>query len=129
MTEPTKPAPEQTHAGVHYMAEFWGAEVVEDPARLAELLHGAARAGNSTVVGEAIHAYSPHGITGFILLAESHLSFHTWPELDYIAVDIFTCGDRADGRAAVAYLEQELAPERVELQAVSRGRYTPGKVK
>ena len=129
MTEPANPIPGQTHAGIHYLAEFWGAEVIQDPARLSELLHGAAEAGRSTVVGEAMHAYSPQGITGFILLAESHLSLHTWPELDYIAVDIFTCGDQADGRAAVAYLEQELAPERVEIQQVRRGRYTPGEVK
>ena len=129
VTEPVKPTAGHTHAGVHYMAEFWGAEVIEDPARLSRLLHGAAHAGHSTVVREAMHAYAPHGITGFILLAESHLSLHTWPELDYIAVDIFTCGDQADGQAAIAYLEQELAPERVEIQQVRRGRYTPGKVK
>lgn len=119
MSDPTTPT---THAGVHYMAEFWGAEVVTDPERLAALLHEAAAAARSTVVREAMHAFSPHGLTGFVLLAESHLSFHTWPELDYVAVDIFTCGGAADGQAAIDYLAQALKPERVEVRRVERGQ-------
>lgn len=122
MTESTPPASPIAHAGVHLLAEFWGAAAIQDPERLKELLHDAAQAGRSTIISEAFHAFSPHGITGFVLLAESHLALHTWPELDYMAVDIFTCGDVADGRAAIAYLERELRPERVELQEVLRGR-------
>ena len=126
MKNPNEDTGGQTHAGVHYMAELWGARVVSQPDELSRLLHGAAQAAGSTVVREAVHAYTPQGITGFILLAESHLSLHTWPELDYIAVDIFTCGDQADGRAAIAYLEQALSPRRVEIQKVLRGRQAGG---
>ena len=118
MSEPTTPP---AHAGVHYMAEFWGAEVVTDPERLEALLHEAAGAARSTVVRQAMHAFTPQGLTGFVLLAESHLSFHTWPERDYVAVDIFTCGGTADGRAAIDYLAQVLKPERVEVKRVERG--------
>ncbi len=121
MKEPTDTASPARHAGVHYMAEFWGAREIDGPGELESLLHGAARAGHATIMREAIHAYTPQGITGFVLLADSHLSLHTWPELDYVAVDIFTCGRDASGREALAYLEQALEPERVEIHRVLRG--------
>lgn len=109
------------YAGTHLLAELWGATPLEDPRRLVDLLHGAARAARTTVVAEAMHTFTPQGLTGVLLLAESHLSLHTWPELDYIAVDIFTCGDSTDGRAALSFLQRELQPRRMEIKEIRRG--------
>ncbi len=109
------------YAGTHLLAELWGAAPIEDSERLVRLLHGAAVAARATVVAHAQHAFTPQGLTGVLLLAESHLSLHTWPELDYIAVDIFTCGDSTDGKAALEYLRAELQPRRMDIREVRRG--------
>ncbi|MSQ12380.1 MAG: adenosylmethionine decarboxylase [Dehalococcoidia bacterium] len=84
------------------------------------LLDAAKRTG-ATVIGETFHQFSPYGVTGVIAIAESHLCIHTWPEHDYAAVDIFTCGENFDGRAAADLITERLESRNPSMMVVERG--------
>jgi len=85
----------------------------------------AARAANTTVVTQAFHQFAPQGVSGVVVIEESHLSIHTWPEAGYAAVDFFTCGD---GTPELAHevLRTGLNADRSEVMKVDRGTYPPG---
>lgn len=110
-----------TPARVHLLYNAW----VNDKALLAHLgpweiwLRTAAQQAGATILAEQFHQFDPHGITGFLLLAESHISVHTWPEEGLAAIDVFTCG-RMDANAVIAYLRQRLQPREERLTAVER---------
>ncbi|MEZ5666262.1 MAG: adenosylmethionine decarboxylase [Alphaproteobacteria bacterium] len=109
------------HAGIHVIADLWDAHDLDDPAALEAALREAALAAGATILDCRLHHFSPNlGVTGVLLLAESHISIHTWPEHDFAAVDIFLCGD-ADPDAAVAVLRRRLQPGRVAIQTLRRG--------
>jgi len=89
---------------------------------LREMLLEAALVGNFTIIGKPmIHAFSPHGATGILLLAESHVSIHTWPEHRYAAVDVFTCGQWNSPRASVESIQKALKAGKVEVKSLRRG--------
>jgi len=76
-------------------------EVLNDLSFLKRVLLAAADEAGATVLGESFHQFNPHGVSGVVIIAESHLTIHTWPEYGYAAVDIFTCGGSVKpGRAA-----------------------------
>jgi S-adenosylmethionine decarboxylase proenzyme len=68
----------------------------------------AARLAGATIVTEAFHLFNPHGVSGVVVIAESHLAIHTWPEYGYAAVDLFTCGDDVNSELAFFHLKNEL---------------------
>ena len=112
------------YAGIHLIADFWNGENIDNsPRKLKEILSAAARAANSTPLKVSIHKFSPQGITGVVLLAESHLAIHAWPELRYVAIDVFTCGDKSMPYKALDYLKAVIKPERVEVREAKRGEY------
>lgn len=113
--------------GHHYIAELWDCphDLLNDRARLESLTLEAARAARVTVINQQFHAFSPQGVTGILLLAESHLSIHTWPELGYAAVDLFTCGDELAAREAVLELASRIRAGRLDLQIIGRGHQDP----
>ncbi|MCY3822465.1 MAG: adenosylmethionine decarboxylase [Nitrospinae bacterium] len=108
--------------GRHLLAEFYdcGTDALNDPGRIERLMNEAARLSGATVVESAFHAFSPHGVSGVVVVEESHLAVHTWPEYRYAAVDYFSCGE-VDCDAAVRYLAEHLLPSRVETKEVPRG--------
>jgi S-adenosylmethionine decarboxylase proenzyme len=108
--------------GAHLLVEALGCArpVLDDASALEALLRRAAEAIGARVVTAALHRFSPHGVTGFLLLEESHLSIHTWPEQRYAALDLFTCG-AGDPEAALPILRAGLGAERIELVRVARG--------
>ncbi|MDP4007441.1 MAG: adenosylmethionine decarboxylase, partial [bacterium] len=110
------------YAGQHLLADFWNGKTIEDKKELERLLRGAAKAAQSKALQVCIYKFAPQGITGVILLAESHIALHTWPEINYIAIDIFTCGKEARPKDALAYLQNYLHPERVEVTEMKRGK-------
>lgn len=110
------------HLGIHLVAEFWLAKDIEEKEKLKNILKGAAKAANCTLLEFVVHKFSPRGITGVILLAESHIAIHTWPEKNYLAVDIFTCGDRAKPYIALDFLKKTLKPKKFEVREIKRGR-------
>jgi S-adenosylmethionine decarboxylase len=84
------------------------------------LMRRAAEAAGATVVGEAFHRYAPHGVTGVLLLEESHFSVHTWPEAGYAALDFYTCG-ALDPEPAARVVALGVAAQRVSVLEVDRG--------
>jgi S-adenosylmethionine decarboxylase len=108
--------------GRHLLADFCGVSRARlaDPNALTEWVREAVIAARATLIELRCHSFSPQGLTLFALLKESHLAVHTWPEKDYVAVDIFTCGD-ADPQAALESLERRFQPEFVSVREVPRG--------
>lgn len=92
--------------GRHLLVELHGCqpELLKKVDVVRDILIGAARACGATIVDVAFHEFNPFGVSGVVVIAESHLSIHTWPEYRYAAVDVFTCGDVIKPEAAVAYL-------------------------
>lgn len=84
----------QKYAGIHLIAEFWYGKIIEKPKELERILITAAKKAKNIPLKVSIHKFAPQGITGVVLLAESHIALHSWPELNYLAIDIFTCGEK-----------------------------------
>jgi len=112
----------QKHAGIHLIAEFWNGRVIEDPKEIKKILIKSVREAKSSPLEVTIHKFSPQGLTGVVLLAESHIALHSWPEFDYLAIDIFTCGDLAKPKKALQYFKKVFKPKRVEVRELKRGK-------
>jgi S-adenosylmethionine decarboxylase len=110
-------------AGRHVLAELHGLDpgVLDDPARLGELLDAAVTEAGATVCDVVAKRFAPQGVTVVALLAESHASVHTYPELGALFVDVFTCGERADPERAVRLLAKALEAGSIHLSTVRRG--------
>lgn len=110
-----------TYAGTHLLLEMWGAHNLDDPELIEETLCDAARAANATILHAHTHHFSPYGgVSGVVVLAESHISIHTWPERGFLALDIFMCGD-CDPYKAVPVLRETFAPESIQISEHKRG--------
>lgn len=109
--------------GTHLLVELVGCrfETLDDLPGVRRALITAAQRARATVLDDSFHRFSPQGLSGVVVLAESHISIHTWPEQGYAAVDVFTCGDQAMPQRAVDHLVAALAPARAEVSRVDRG--------
>ena len=109
------------------MLEMFGCPpaVLDCPDRVRQALRDAAEAAKATLLHETSHRFEPQGVTALGLLAESHISVHTWPELGYAAADIFTCGEHTLPEAACHLLVERLEATRYELRKVPRGVESP----
>ncbi len=108
--------------GRHLIAEFYGCDcgLLNDPEAIRERMIQAAVRTGVTMVGEVFHQFAPQGVSGTIVIAESHMSVHTWPEKGYAAVDIFTCGG-IDPRPGFELLAETLRSESFRMQEIVRG--------
>jgi S-adenosylmethionine decarboxylase proenzyme len=106
----------------HLLYDVWLADlaILRRVAPWREILLEAAEQSGATVLDHQFHQFHPCGVTGFLLLAESHISVHTWPEEGLAAIDVFTCGG-VDGEAIVRWLRERLCPQRERLRIVERG--------
>lgn len=109
------------YAGIHLIAEFWFGKVIEDKEELKKILIEAVKKAKNFPLEIAIHKFNPQGITGIVLLAESHIALHSWSELNYLAIDIFTCGKKAMPYKALEYLEKVFQPKKIEIKKIKRG--------
>lgn len=108
-------------AGKHLIIDFWGAKHLEDLKIIETSLCEAAKQSGATLLHTHLHKFGEGGgVTGVALLAESHISIHTWPELSYAALDVFMCG-RCDPELAVAHLSKMFKPKTVEVREILRG--------
>jgi S-adenosylmethionine decarboxylase len=96
--------------------------VLDDEEAIRSTLLEAARRGGATVVGSSFRHFEPHGISGVVMIAESHLAIHTWPEHGYAALDLFTCGETVDSEACFSYLKQALRSLECTMRTIERGR-------
>lgn len=108
--------------GKQVILELYGchAQKLSDPAFIEKEMRRAAELMGATIVTSAFHHFSPLGVSGVVVIQESHLTVHTWPEHGYAAVDIFTCGD-IDMSAGTAHLARLFESNRQEEQILSRG--------
>ncbi len=108
--------------GTHLLVEIRGAArpLLDDAEVIERLLREAATRAGARVVQASFHRFQPEGVTGFLLLEESHISIHSWPAQGYAAVDFYTCGD-ADPQRAMTFLAQSLRASHVEWLSVRRG--------
>lgn len=112
----------KNYLGNHLLAEFWHGKIIENEKKVKEILFEAAKRSNNTPLKFYFHKFNPHGITGVVLLAESHIALHGWPEFDYLAIDIFTCGDKTVPYLALEHLKKIFTPRRVEVREIKRGK-------
>jgi S-adenosylmethionine decarboxylase len=108
--------------GMHLLIDFWGATHLDDIAYIEQALGEAAVACGATVLAIHLHSFGEKaGITGVAMLAESHISIHTWPEIDYVALDVFLCGN-ADPHLAVPVLHEFFKPKEMKVTESVRGK-------
>ncbi len=111
-------------AGTHLIIDLWGAQRLDDIEHIHETLCEAVEAAGATLVHIHLHPFSTNGgVSGVAVLAESHISIHTWPEHSFAALDVFMCG-QAEPRNVVSVFERAFAPESVDVQEYLRGRAT-----
>ena len=96
-------------------------DILDNQNQINDALHEAVKYANATLLQQASHRFSPQGVTAVGILAESHISIHTWPEHGYAAIDIFTCGHRAMPERACGYLAEALSAAHHTIQRVERG--------
>ena len=110
-----------TFAGHHLIIDLWEAEGLDDTARIEAAMREAVKAAGATLLHIHLHTFTPNGgVSGVAVLAESHISVHTWPEKGYAAFDVFMCGD-AEPKKALKVLERAFAPKRTVVGAHKRG--------
>lgn len=109
-------------AGTHLIIDLMQAEQLDDLAYVEETLRACVTAAGATLLHIHLHHFTPNGgVSGVAVLAESHISIHTWPECGYAALDVFMCGD-ARPHEAVEVLRKAFSPERVKVEEHRRGR-------
>jgi S-adenosylmethionine decarboxylase len=96
-------------------------EILKDLNRVKEALVSAAKEARATIIDVSFHEFNPFGISGMVVIAESHLSIHTWPEYAYAAVDIFTCGDAIKPEIAAYYLISQFESRNPSIVEMKRG--------
>jgi len=109
--------------GTHILCELSGCDrnVLTDVQGVEEILKTAALKANATILTTAFHRFEPHGVSGVVVIAESHLSIHTWPETGYAAMDFYTCGPATDPWAACEYAAKMLRARTMRTTEVKRG--------
>jgi S-adenosylmethionine decarboxylase len=111
--------------GRQILAEFYGCppEILNDIQRIERTMVDAALEAGAEVREVAFHKFSPQGVSGVVVISESHLAIHTWPELGYAAVDVFTCGDVVDPWVSCNFLRKNFSAERMTAQEILRGNF------
>ena len=114
---------EANYLGRHILAEFFECDsnVLNNPKLVEEFMVGAALECGATIVQKCFHMFSPYGVSGVIIISESHLAIHTWPELGYAAVDLFTCGEKCDPKVAYEYLKKAFGAKDTSYSQLNRG--------
>ena len=109
-------------AGTHLLVDLWGAANLTDPALIDTALRSAAIRAGATILHSHFHHFTPNGgVSGVVVLAESHISIHTWPERAFAAIDIFMCG-ACDPHNAIPVLEEAFTPKRLDIDEQRRGQ-------
>lgn len=112
------------YAGTHLLIDLWGASSLDNLEIVETTLRESAEAAGATLLHTHLHHFSPNGgISGVLVLAESHISIHTWPERGYAALDVFMCGD-CDPYKTLPILKRAFRPTQIGLGEQKRGLVT-----
>ena len=113
--------------GTHILADLWGVGrvVLDDIPALRAAITEAASAAGLHVLDTRFHKFVPQGVTGYVMLSESHISIHTWPESGTAALDVFTCGDGRAGERACHGIIERLGALKHRISAHERGGIAP----
>ena len=109
------------HLGDHIIAEFMECEELDNIEELEAALRHAAEMAGATVIDVIIYKFSPMGMSGIVLLSESHISVHTWPEYGYAALDVYTCGDHVNPQKAIDAMQVFFKAKKVRSVQIQRG--------
>lgn len=109
--------------GAHLLVELkdCNPDIIRSLEEVRDAMVSAAKEAKATIVDVSFHEFNPFGISGMVVIAESHLSIHTWPEYGYAAVDIFTCGDLIKPEAAAEYLINRFQSKNPSFVEMKRG--------
>jgi S-adenosylmethionine decarboxylase len=109
--------------GRHILAEYYGCDIkiLNDVELIEHYMRDAVLKSGATIIDSTFHRFNPHGVSGVVVIAESHMALHTWPEHGYAAVDFFTCGDRVDPWKAFTYISNKLKSSKSSSREIMRG--------
>ena len=110
----------KSYAGVHLLIDLYGASHLSDIAHIEKTMHKCIKASGATLLHIHLHPFEPDGVSGVAVLAESHISVHTWPENGFAAFDVFMCGDTKP-ELCIDIMREAFEAERVEVQEILRG--------
>ena len=109
--------------GKHLLIEFYGcdAHLLNDRRKVKQIMVESAKAAKVKIIDSKFHRFNPHGVSGVIVIAESHLSIHTWPEYGFASIDIYTCGNVINPWKAYQYLVKKFKPKNSTAMELKRG--------
>jgi len=122
---------DEIHLGRHVLAEFFECDpnTLNNIDKVEKYMMEAALECGATIVQKCFHMFSPYGVSGVVIISESHLAIHTWPELGYAAVDLFTCGSKCDPKVAYEFLKDKFHSKNASFTELKRGIITRNSMK
>jgi len=109
--------------GYHILLEFFDCDskALNDMKGVEKTLTEAAKKAKANIVNVIVHKFNPFGVSGVVVISESHFSIHTWPEYGYAAIDIFSCGKKIKHEKAVEYISSQFIPQKITSVELKRG--------
>ncbi|MCK8600542.1 adenosylmethionine decarboxylase [Desulfoferrobacter suflitae] len=109
--------------GKHLIVELYGcsSELLNNLVQVEKILIEAVELSKATIVQPVFHHFSPHGVSGVVVIAESHFTIHTWPEYGYCALDIFTCGEQIDPDESLQFMKERFQAQNMSVMEIKRG--------
>ncbi|AVQ14018.1 S-adenosylmethionine decarboxylase proenzyme [Leptospira santarosai] len=109
--------------GKHVIAEFYDCdyETINNHELVEDIMLKSVDLSGATTIKSVFHRFNPYGVSGVVVVSESHFAIHTWPEYGYCAVDVFTCGDLIDNQAALDYLKEKFGSKNISVVEMKRG--------
>src|SRR5260370_41853322 len=109
--------------GRHLLVEYYSCDpkIIADIGSIEDIMVGAAKKSKAHIVDVVFHTFNPHGISGVVVIAESHLAIHTWPEHGFASVDIYTCGNSVNPWNAYKHILKHLKAKRSTAMEMKRG--------
>ena len=114
---------DKVNLGQHVLAEFFECDsnVLNSLDKVEKHMVDAALECGATIVQKCFHMFNPYGVSGVVIISESHLAIHTWPELGYAAVDLFTCGEQCDPKVSYEFLKRKFNSTDAKYSQLNRG--------
>jgi S-adenosylmethionine decarboxylase proenzyme len=109
--------------GRHMLLELYDCpqEILNNQEKIEEVLVGVVHAVGATLINTSFHKFSPYGVSGVVVIAESHITIHTWPEHNYAAIDVFTCNDKIDYALVENIVVKKFSSSKHKAQTIIRG--------